>query len=170
MAKKAIGLEYIKMGAIAGDGGMGTSLTQVGATVADSAAMTTAEGTTSDFGIEESDNPFYSIISAPGTKTLAWSTYDVDLDTLARFWGGTVAAAAGGAGRKWQMPDALPVIERSVEIKTKDGWYLRIARMSISARLTWNLKKTALAQIDITGTVLKPTKVGVEPIEYEEPV
>jgi hypothetical protein len=246
MAKKAIGLEYIRMGAVASDGGMGTALTALGATVSDSAAITTAEGTISNFNIEEADTPFYSLESAPGTKTLAWSTYDVDLATLSRFWGGAVSATTnsiatfgaitagtgyvsgtyynvpltggtgsgaratvvvagglvtgvtktyggtgytasdslsasnvnlGGTGSgfavvvstvgtgvdAWAMPDSLPVIERSIEIKTKDGWFILIPRMSITARLQWNLKKTALAQIDISGTILKPTKT-TEPV------
>ncbi len=92
MAKKSIGLESIRMGSIASDGGMGTALTQVGATVSDTAAITTEEGTTTDFPIEESDAPFYSIESAPGKQVLSWSTYNVELSTLSRFYGGTVAA------------------------------------------------------------------------------
>jgi len=253
MAQKAIGLTSILMGSIATDGGMGTALTQVGATVSDSAAITTAEGTKTDFNIEESDNPFFSIESTPGTKQLAWSTYDVDLNTLARFWGGSVSAtvtsvltlgaltagsgyvngtyydvpltggtgtgvratvtiagglvtavvityggtgytAAGslsaantnlggtgsgfaivistvGAGSEaWLMPDSLPVIERSILITTKDLWQIAIPRLSITARMQWNLKKTALAQIDISGTILKPTKVGEPSTTFYEPL
>jgi len=246
MAKLSIGLTSLKLSAIATDGGMGTALSELGATVGDSAALTTAEGTKTDFVIEESDNPFYSIESAPGAKTLAWSTYNVDLDVLARLWGNvvsattlsvltlgaitpgslytngiysnvaltggtgtgaratitvaggvvtavaityggtgytvadsltTAAANIGGTGsgfavavatvgtglQAWNMPDSLPVIERSVELITKNGWQILVPRMSITARMQWNLKKTALAQIDITGVMLKPTKIG-EPV------
>jgi hypothetical protein len=74
-----------------------------------------------------------------------------------------VAATVGAGRAAWDMPDSLPVIERSMEIITKDGWTILIPRLSISARLQWNLKKTALAQIDITGTILKPTKTN-EPV------
>ncbi|HZF64202.1 MAG TPA: hypothetical protein VEZ55_06955 [Chitinophagaceae bacterium] len=170
MAKKSIGLKSIKMGAIAVDGGMGTVLTQVGATVSDTAALTTEEGTKTDFNIEESDAPFFSIESAPGRKVLAWSSYDVDLDTLSRFWGGTVAAASGGNGRSWEMPDTLPVIERSIEIETKDGWKIQIPRLSLTAKLQWNLQKTKLAQIDLEGVILKPEKAGVSATKFIEPV
>lgn len=165
MAKKSIGLTSWKMGAIAGDGGMGTSLTQVGATVADSAAITTETGTTSDFNIEESDSPYYSIESSPGKVVLALSTFDVDLDTMARFWGGTVLT---GPPRTWDMPDTLPTIERSIEINTKDGWKLEIPRATITVRMQWNLKKTALAQLDIEATILQPTKSGVKRIKFTE--
>jgi hypothetical protein len=239
MAKKLIGLASIRMGSLSSDGSMGTALTQVGATVSDTAAITTEEGTNTDFGIEESDSPFYSFESAPGKLIMNWSTYDVSLATAARFFGGSVAAAvtavlttstlvggssyvngtyynvpltggtgsgaratvvvasgavtsvtityggtgytasdslsasnihlggAGsgftivaatvGAGRSaWGLPDTLPAIERSIEIITKDGWIILIPRMSIVAKLQWNFKKTALAQIDIVGTILDP--------------
>jgi hypothetical protein len=169
MAKKAIGLKSIKMGALGAGGTMGTVLTQVGATVSESASITTAEGTKTDFPIEESAAPFFSIESAPGTKTLNWSTYDVDLDTMARFWGGVVAPAAGGVGRKWGMPDVLPVLERSVEIITLDDWTIQIPRMQINARLQWNLSKTKLAQIDIAGTILKPDDPATDAVTYIEP-
>jgi hypothetical protein len=253
MAKKSIGLSSIRMGAIASDGGMGTALTALGATVSDTASMTTAEGTKTDFTIEESDSPFYSIESAPGTKTLAWSTYDVDLDTIARFWGGAVSATAtgiattgsltagsgyvngtyynvpltggggsgarativvaggvvtsvtityggtgyavsdslsasatnlGGSGsgfaivvssvgtnarRSWDMPDSLPPIERSVEIITKDGWTILLTRLSVTAKMQWNFAKTKLAQLDITATLLKPTKTNEPVARWIEP-
>lgn len=253
MAKKSIGLSSIRMGAIASDGGMGTALTQIGATVSDTASLTTAEGTKTDFTIEESDSPFYSIESAPGTKTLAWSSYDVDLDTIARFWGGAVSSTAngiattgaivagsgyvngtyydvaltggvgtgarativvsggavtgvtityggtgygvgnslsanatdlGGSGsgftvavgsvgtnarRSWDMPDSLPPIERSVELITKDGWTILLTRVSITAKMQWNLAKTKMAQIDITGTLLKPTKTNEPVARWIEP-
>lgn len=252
MAKKSIGLESIKMGNVAADGGMGTALTQVGATVSDTASLTTEEGSTTDFKIEESDAPFYSIQSDPGKQVLAWSTYDVDLDTIARFYGGTVGATVtsiltfgaitagsgyvdgtyynvpltggtgtgarttivvtggavtavtktyggtgytaldslsavntdlGGTGsgfaipvatvgagvQAWDMPDTLPVLDKSVQIITKDGWIINIPRLSITAKLQWNLQKTKLAQIDITGVILKPEKAGVAKAQFIEP-
>jgi hypothetical protein len=166
MATKSIGLTSWKLGAIAVDGDMGTTLTQVGATVQDSAAITTETGTTSDFNIEESDSAFYSIESTPGRVVLALSTYDVDLDTMARFWGGTVVT---GPPKTWDMPDTLPVIERSLEINTRDGWKLQIPRAAITVRMQWNLKKTALAQLDIEAVVLQPTKAGVKRIKFTQP-
>ena len=170
MAKKAIGLKTLKMGEIEADGGMSLTLTQIGATVKDTASLTTTEGTKTDFEIEEEDSPYFSIESTPGKKVLAWSIYDVDLDTLARFWGGVVNAAAGGVGRSWDMPDSLPVIERSIEIVTKDDWTLKIPRVSLTAHLQWNLQKTKLAQVDLSGTILTPTKAGVAQVTIVEPV
>lgn len=100
MAKRTygLGLVTIKMGAIAGDGGMGTSLTTLGDTVQGSATLTSADDTKTDFNIEEETDPVQSIVSQKGKKTLAWSCYNVAPTQLALFFGGT-AVAYGGANR-----------------------------------------------------------------------
>src|SRR5688572_16446799 len=108
MAKTAVGLTTLKMGAIAGDGGMGTSLTQLGHTVADTAVLSTEQGTTTDFKVEEQDDPVYSIQSEKGRTTLAWSSYDVDAETLVRLFGGTRTA---GPPEVWEAPASTPEIE-----------------------------------------------------------
>jgi len=252
MAKKSIGLKSIFMGSVAADGGMGTALSDVPATVSDTASITTEEGSKTDFKIEQSDAPFYSIESDPGKQVVAWSFYDVSLDTIARFFGGTVGAVAnailtfgtlaggslytngtyynvpltggtgtgaratvvvsgaavtsvtktfggtgytiadslsataadlGGTGsgftiavltvgtgvKAWDMPATLPAVERSVQIITKDLWTINIPRLSITAKLQWNLQKTKLAQVDISGAILDPEKAGVAKAQFIEP-
>jgi GTP cyclohydrolase FolE2 len=67
------------------------------------------------------------------------------------------------------MPDQITSIEQSVKVTTKDEWVLEMARMKIDAKLTWNFKKTALAQVDITGTILIPTKTAVSPLKITDP-
>lgn len=165
MAKKSIGLKSIKIGAIAGDGGMGATLTQIGATVSDTAGITTAEGSTTDFKIEESDSPFYSLVSDPGKKTFAWSCYDVDPANLVKLLGGSVDGTTGA----WAMPDTIPDIEQSIEITTKDLWVIRMPRASVTGRLQWNLQKTKLAQVDMTATILVPTKANTAAATFTPP-
>jgi hypothetical protein len=80
-----------------------------------------------------------------------------------------VATVGTNTRRSWDMPDSLPPIERSIEIITKDGWTILVTRLSITAKLQWNLQKTKLAQIDITGTLLKPTKTGEPVARWIEP-
>jgi hypothetical protein len=87
--KYDLGLMNAMMGNIAVDGDMGTSLTAVGDTVADSATMTTSSDTTVDFKIEESDSPIKTITTVPGTITVTWSTYNNSVDQLIRLFGGT---------------------------------------------------------------------------------
>lgn len=91
MAKHVFGLASVLMGAIAGDGGMGTTLEAVGETVSGTATMTTEDNTTTDFNIEESDSPVESIVSQFGKITFAWSTYDVAARQMYKFFGGVLS-------------------------------------------------------------------------------
>lgn len=166
MAQKSIGLSLLRLGAVGATGGMGATLTALGATVADTAVITTEEGSTTDFNIEESDSPFYSFLSTPGKVVFNWSTYDVDTSTLQRFFGG---AAPAGTPAVWEMPDTIPTLEQSIEITTKDLWKIEIVRASVLARLQWAFQKTKLAQIDFTATVLQPTLTGTKKIKVTEP-
>lgn len=88
MAKHTFGLANVLMGAIALDGGMGTSLEAIGETVADSATLTTEDDTITDFNIEEADDPVESVVSAYGKMTFAFSTYNVSARNMFRFFGG----------------------------------------------------------------------------------
>ncbi len=167
MGRHKLGLKAIKMGAIAGDGDMGTSLVAIGDTVLDTAEMTTEEGTVTEFSIEESDSPVLSINTEPDSIVFAWSTYANDAATLAKLFGGTVTPAAGGVGELWEMPDAIPEIEQSLEIEWKKGGFMRIPRARIKAAFQGSFKKSALSQINITATVLQPTKAGVKRLTIE---
>ena len=165
MAKYSLGLTSLKLGAIAGDGGMGTSLVVLGNTVADTAILATEEGQTADFSIEESDDPVYSIVSQKGKTTLSWSCYDVDADILLKFFGGT----STGTPKVWSAPDTVPELEQSIELVPKTGGKIEIVRAKISAKLNWSLNKTKLAQIDLVATVLAPTKAATAPYKITNP-
>ncbi len=97
MGKYKLGLVSMKLGEIAGDGDMGTSLVQIGDTVTGTAQMETTEATLQDFTIEESSSPIMSIKTDADKITVNWSSYDNSADTLVRLFGGTkVVGVAGG--------------------------------------------------------------------------
>jgi hypothetical protein len=166
MAKYSIGLTSLKLGAIAGDGGMGTTLVALGNTVADSCVLATEEGQTQEFKIEEQDDPVMTVQSEKGKTTLTWSSYDVDADILLKLFGGSVAA---GPPKVWSAPDSVPILEQSIEIVPKSGGKIEIVRAQVIAKLQWNLNKTRLAQIDIVATVLAPTKAATPSMKITNP-
>lgn len=245
MSKYKIGLVSMKLGDIAGDGDMGTSLTAIGDTVAGSAAMETTEATVQDFKIEESDSPVLSIKTEADKIVINWSTYNNSADALVKLFGGTKVAATtdgvatigsitagslytdgtytdvaltggtgtgakativvsggavtgvtitspgngytaadsltasaadiGGTGsgfavavatvadtnEQWKAPDAIPEIEQSLEAAWKTGGKIQVPRAKITAKLSMSFKRDALSQVDISASVLQPTKVGV---------
>lgn len=160
MGKHKLGLVNIKIGNVAVDGGMGTTLVAVGDTVAGSATLTTEEAQITDFNIEESDSPVLSIKTEADQITLNWSTFANDATTLQKMFGGTVVPAASGVGETWLAPDVVPEIEQSIEVQWKQGGKIQIARAKITAALNMSFKRDTLSQIDITARVLQPTKAN----------
>lgn len=171
-AKYGLGLVNISFSAIAGDGDFGTSFTVVGNTVAGSANLTSADDTTTDFNIEEQDDPVQSIVSAKGKKTLAWSCYDVDGATLVKFFGGTYTAynATGPVQERWDAPAVAPVLYQSVKVVDKNGNELHIVRALITAKFNWSFAKDKLAQIDLTADILTPTKANTPAVSVLYPL
>jgi len=166
MAKKRYGLKAVKMGAVEADGGFSTSLLQVGATVSDSAVFTVEKPADTEFSIEESDEPFL-VVSKAGKKTVAFSTYDTDVATCMRLFGGTQTTDTDG-NAIWQAPDSIPALEMSLELEMVKGGLLRITRAKISASIVWNFGKTKLPQIDIEATILIPEKNGEKTFTFNE--
>lgn len=251
MAKKhIIGLTKIEIGDIAGDGGVATTFVEVGDTVIGSAKMSSQEGTTTDFFIEESDSPVESFESTPSKLILSWSTSNVGAVTLGKFLGGTVTEALGanrilthgsitggtgytngtylatpltggtgtgavaditvaggivtvvtfptggtgtgytvadalsaatsiiGSGtgfttpvatigatavaEKYELPDTLPAVEKSVRVTDKKGHVVVFPRVKIKTIMGLSFTKDQLGQIDMTGTILQSDKAGTK--------
>ncbi len=61
----------------------------------------------------------------------------------------------------WSAPDTFPTIDKSVRIVDKKGNITIFPRVRLSPKLTVAFSKTKVGQVDITGTILQPTKSGV---------
>jgi hypothetical protein len=70
-------------------------------------------------------------------------------------------AAVDATGDRWDAPDTFPEKEQSLKLLWKNGGYVQIPRAKVSGKLNMSFKKDTLSQIDITATVLQPTKSGV---------
>jgi hypothetical protein len=156
-SSKVYGLKAITMGAPAGDGGMGTTLTEVlGATVKGTATLTSTEPETTDIEIEESDDLYDSITTKAGVWALKASTYNVSALTMQKFFGGTITAGV------WS-PDpsgAVLTVYQSVKAETRTGIKFNFVKMQLTATAAFAFDKTKLGQIDWTGKVLKADKAA----------
>jgi hypothetical protein len=159
MPKHAFGLAQVRMGTIESDGGMALTLVTIGETVSGTMVLTSEDNTVTDFNIEESSSPVESIVSQPGKVTLNWSSYDVSADNLVLFFGGTKVT---GPPIKWKAPDSFIDVEKSLEVTDKKGNILRITRAKISAKFGLSFAKDKLGQVDLSATILQPTKVAEE--------
>jgi hypothetical protein len=156
-----IGLSKIEIGDTANDGGMGSSLEQLGYTLQDTCTLTQEDPETTDFYAEEADDPVVSY-SRAGKTAFNFSVMNPDVDVLAKLLGGTVTTTGSGdsAVSTWNAPESIPVIEKSVKITPKMGLIFSIPRMKITAKINGNFSKSNVFVIEVAGTVLKPEKTG----------
>jgi hypothetical protein len=154
-----IGLSSITVGDIAADGGMGTTLAALGLTYQDTCKLQQGDPETEDFYAEEVDDPVFSV-SRAGKTTFTFSIMNPELTTLQSMLGGTVTGTGDSA--KWSAPDTIPAIEKSVKITPQQGLAFEVPRMKIVAKINGEFSKKGLLLIEVTGTVLQPTKTGAK--------
>jgi len=170
MAKKVYGLSSVMVGAIANDGGMGTSLTELlGATVKDSASLIYTEPSVEDIEIEESDDPYDQIVTTAGKWELKMNSYNVSAKTMGNVVGGTYTAGTSGAPDTWESPDQLVQQEKSFKVTTRSGMVIDMPRVKYLAVPQFDFAKSKLGTINLTGTPLKPTKAGLKTVKLTDP-
>ncbi|MBS4056504.1 MAG: hypothetical protein KGZ82_04215 [Bacteroidales bacterium] len=153
----SIGLKSIKIGAVELDGGMGTTLAALDGTFQGSASITQADGETTEFYIEEQDDPI-EIVSKQGAITVEFSIVDLTPATLKKVLGGEITGVGDSAS--WSAPAEAPAIEQSIEIISLKNVKYEITRAKIEAKLDVKLSKKEMAVVVIKATVLSPTKEG----------
>lgn len=154
---RSIGLKHIKIGEIAGDGGMGTSLTALGVTYQDTAELTQGDPELTEIFSEENDDP-EEVIETKASKSVKWSIMNFDPDQMVRVLGGT---SLNGA---WHAPTVMDPIEMSIEILSKNDYKIEIPRAKIVAKLNMQFRKKGVTLIDIEAKILTPTKANTAPI------
>ena len=152
-----LGLSKIEVGATAADGGMGESLAPLGYTYQDTCKMTQEDPETTDHYAEEVDDPVVSI-SRGGKTNFAFSLMNPSVTVLADLLGGTADEGSG----KWEAPDKIPVVEKSVRITPEQGLKFEIPRMKLVSKINGDFSKKGILLIEVAGTVLQPTKAGTK--------
>lgn len=152
------GLTKIEMGDIAGDGGMGATLADIGDPYEGTVEITHDDPTITEFKSETKDDAILTTEKG-GKKTVKFSIVDMTPTNLAKFLGGT-AGAISTTFNTLKLPDSLPVIEKSFKFTTKDGGYIQIPRLKIVAKVNMKFSSANMLMVDVVGTVLTPTKAG----------
>ncbi|MFS0489890.1 hypothetical protein [Leadbetterella byssophila] len=161
-----LGLSKIEIGAIAADGGMGSSLATLGLTYQDTCNLTTEDPQDTEHYSEENEDPEV-VVSRGGKTVLSFSIMGPDFSALGTLTGGTISGS--GASEVLNFPNKLPNIEKSIKITPEQGHIINIPRAKISAKLDGALSKTGILLLKVTATVLTPTKAGVPRIFVSKP-
>lgn len=162
-AKKTytIGLSKIEVGTIAEDGGMGETLDVLGYTYQDTCTMTQEDPETTDHYAEEVDDPVISI-SRGGKTNFNFSIMNPSVTVLADLLGGVGTPGTGSTPDKWEAPDKIPVVEKSVRITPEQGLKFEIPRMKLVSKINATFSKSGILLIEVAGTVMQPTKTGTK--------
>ena len=156
-----IGLSKIEVGAIAGDGGMGTSLAVIGYTAEGSCTIDTTDPEVTEFFAEEVDTAIYTSVKA-GSTTVTFQLASPDLDQCAAVFGGTVTGT--GSAKTWNYPDNVTGVEKSIKIVPKEGLVFKIPRGKLIPKFSGQFGRADTLKIEITINVLQPTKSGTAPM------
>ena len=160
MAKQySYGVKSITMGAIASDGGMGTTLVDIGEIYQDSCSIVQEDPTITEHYCEQADDPILEIQQL-GKRVLKFALVDVSPANLAIFLGGDTTTVDTKAA--WQAPDTFVNLEKSLKITSQNDVIQQIVRGSLSGKITWNLGRKDMAKIEVTVKVLKPTKANTK--------
>lgn len=162
----SFGLSTIKIGDILGDGGMGTTLNVLGQTAEDTCELVNDDPETTEFYVEESDDPVVQISKA-GKSTLKLTVADPDIETLETLFGGTTIGET--PNRVWHYPATIPTIEKSIEVTPANGFTkFNFPRCSMTAKFNSKFSKKTLFQIEVTALLLTPTKAGLTKMYVNE--
>lgn len=164
MSKKVytIGLAKIEVGDIAADGGMGTSLEQLGYTYQDTCTMTQDDPETNEFYAEEVDDPVLSF-SKGGKINIAYQLMNPSPEAMVMLMGGTASKSNPSLTENdtWNAPAVMPQVEKSVRITPTLGYVIEIPRMKITAKVDAQFQKSGMFVIQVNGIVLTPEKEGI---------
>lgn len=153
-----LGLTKIEMGAVAADGGMGTTLTETGSTFEGSASLVFEDPEVTEFYCEESDDPQYQGYKG-GKGVLKFTKMDLDAGDLVTFLGGTSI----GTPKVFSAPSSIFTAERSIKLTPKTGMVINIVRAMVVAKVNYVIGKKDIFKVDITATILTPTKTATQP-------
>ena len=134
---------------------MGETLDVLGYTYQDTCTMTQEDPETTDHYAEEVDDPVISI-SRGGKTNFNFSIMNPSVTVLADLLGGV------GTPDKWEAPDKIPVVEKSVRITPEQGLKFEIPRMKLVSKINATFSKSGILLIEVAGTVMQPTKTGTK--------
>lgn len=161
MSKKAFGLSElgVQIALMGADGAAPAqdAYVSLGKCFKDTATLEEAEGETIVCECEEMDDP-EDERTTKGKTTLKYSTTDLDPDSCAKIFGGTVSGEDGE--KKWVAPSMLENKVVAVRFATKTGLQVSFAKMRLRSRFVWKISKTGYGQIEHTLTALSPIQIA----------
>ena len=162
MAKGFIhGLKSVEFGDIATDGGVATVFAAQGLTFKDTFEIIEADADVKEFFAEETDEAVLAV-STKGKMQMKFELMNYDNTSLAYLKGGSIVSDVYNADR------FTVNIEKSVKVTPTTGMIFTFPRCLITTKWKGKLSKGELMTLEVTITVMTPTKAGVAPYTLTE--
>lgn len=161
----AVNLIDLEVAPIGSDGSEGTVFEKVPVVHEDTFTYEDEDPTVTDYK-DVKGNTYYTS-KKPGAVRINASIGRYDLQTKAKFQGGTYTPGASGGPGSWKRPDHVVPKEFTVRGTTEDGVRIIFPRADVRASGKANEKAIGLA---LVFTALKPLKEGLEIERWEDSV
>jgi hypothetical protein len=159
----SIDIKTLKIGAVAVDGGMGTTLTEPGEILEKTVKVNMADDVVTRFKSIKGNSVLAGI--QLGDIDVAFDIMTFDVEVIQDLCGGTLVGTA--PNQMWHFPKGTPpIIEKSVEIVDSEGATWEMARTQISAKLVGAFSTSEPNLVRVKGMVFDPTKAAVGAIAY----
>lgn len=126
----------------------------IGVTYRDEATLSEDDPTETEHYSNENDDPEESDI-ASGKRKLSFALIDYTPATLVKYMGGAVVSGA------WEAPAQKSKIEKAFRIRSKNGQYIILPRVSFIGKIDYKLAPSGIAKVMVSGTVMTPAAAGV---------
>lgn len=166
MPQYSFGLASAKFGAKGALDVMGTTLAALGKSREGSVSFTIPEQSKTEFRSEEDEAPVFQITDNDKPAVFELELMDADADSLATVFGGTVT---GTSPKVWEPPLVSTVIEKSVEITTKNGVIIKIPRGALTPMVDFKISRKELWGVKVRVEALKPASALLAPYSISFP-
>ncbi|WP_288447909.1 hypothetical protein [uncultured Chryseobacterium sp.] len=153
------GVAKIELAPVASDGGMGTVFKKLGETMLGTLKINMEDGTTTDFNVEEFDEPIFTR-TTKGAMSFDFDVANPDADTLVE-----VGAGSKDANGNYIPPIGSVTVERSLKITPEIGFGFNVVRTLITYKFTTDMGKDNLLGVSVNAKVLRPTKENTPSFE-----
>lgn len=161
MSEFSIDAKSLKMGEMAVDGGMSTTLTTIGEIKENTLKVIEADTVVTSIRALGKRLPVINI-NQDGDINVEFDVMTKDKEVMADLMGGTVTGEEGA--EKWNRPVRKPIIEKSIEVEDGDGDKMQLPRVSIVGTIQGVYSPTDVNVIRVKGMVMQPTKAGVSAV------
>lgn len=159
-----VGCKNIKAGPLAADGGLSITLADIGKLYKSTVSLTDEDGAVTKHFAEGQRYPFLNVLDAAGTQ-IKFALVDISAAILAKWLGGAVVTVTS-----WDGASDSFSLENSITVDTVFNVTIVIPRCFLHGKITWNMNRTEIAKIEITGEVMQPEKALLAPITFKPTV